>query len=153
MTSVVGCLSDLQALWLHGWVQGSASASEADYGCAPFVTLSSRCRAIPPTRWTHGHPGPNVTWLWGWVLQLSPSDAQGSRLCLAYDRHLHSGMCSDGRREVLCSPYRRENLGASLAEQFIYSSSHSSSLRKVPLWRKWQDKSFGFHYSEQMCRL
>lgn len=84
--------------------------------------------------------------------QFPSSDAQCSRLCLAYDRCLRFGMHSDRRREVLCSPHKRENLEASLPEQFVYSWSHSSSLRKA-LGRKWQDKSFGLHYSEQMCGL
>lgn len=157
MTSVVGCLSDLQAWWLHSWEPDSASASETGRTHAHFVTCIT-LQGCP-----YGVTGPwpflpemAVPLSCGWgdgCSQLSPPDAQGSRLCLAYDRCLRFGTRSDRRREVLRSPHKRENLGASLPERFIYSSSHSSSLRKVPLGRKWQDKSFGLHYSEQMCGL
>lgn len=82
--------------------------------------------------------------------QLSPPGARGSRPCLAHGRwHPCFGRRSDGSGEVLHSPHKRENLGTSLPEQFICSSS----LREVQLGRKWQDESFGLHYSEEMCGL
>lgn len=155
--SVVACLSHLQAQYLHSWKQNSASASESGYTFAHFVTQRPHYRTIS-TAWAACSPS-----CLGWLCPCHAavemgvlrtlSDAQGSRLCLAYDRCLHFGMCSDRRREVLHSPHKRENLEASLPEQFSYSSSHSSSLHKVPSETKWQDKSFGLHYPEQLCGL
>lgn len=154
-TSVVGCLSDLQALWLDSWERNNATASET--GHAHFVTHRSRHRAVLMA-WPAHSPScliwqcPCCTAVEMAVLSSPCLMHKGSCPCLACDRCLHFGICSDRRREVLHSPHKRKNLGASLPEQFIYSS-HSSSLHKVPLGRKWQDKSFVLNYSEWTCEL
>lgn len=158
MTSVAGFLSDRQALWLHSWEQDRATSSETRHWHARFVTHRSRYKAVPLV-WLAC--GPSCS---GWLCPRHAAVGTGvlSSPRLTQRAHASAWHMIDacilaciqiGGGEVLHSPHKKENLGANLPEQFIYSSSRSSSLCKVPLGKKWQDKSFGLSYSEQLCGL
>lgn len=154
MTSVVGFLSDLQALWLHSSEQDRATSSETGHWHARFVTHRSRYRAVPLV-WLACGPSYSC-----WLCPRHAAVRMGvlSSPRLTQRAHASAWHMIDacilaciqiGGGEVLHSPRKKENLGANLPEQFICASS----LCKVPLGKKWQDKSFGLSYSEQLCGL
>lgn len=53
-----------------------------------------------------------------------------------------------------CTALIKEKIWEQVCQNnLIYPLSHCTSLHKVLLGRKWQDKSLGPHYSEQICGL